>query len=153
MCNGSTRPADVSSKDYFEKQLELLQKVSKVKHEGVSEQFKRVWDRFESAEKLVNLALASSKEAVQKAEESQQRTNVGQNEFRAALDDYVKNLATKDSMEALDKRVQVVEKAGAGSVGRTGVTGVLWGIVAAIFGGVVTGSIVAIIFYALAHLK
>ena len=93
----------MSEKDYFEKQLELLQKVSKVKHEGVSEQFKRVWDRFESAEKLVNLALSASKEAVQKAEESQQRTNAGQNEFRGALDTYVKGLATKDGLEALDK--------------------------------------------------
>ena len=40
-----------------------------------------------AAEKATNAAFAAAKEAVTKAEEAQQRVNVGQNEFRGAMND------------------------------------------------------------------
>jgi hypothetical protein len=71
-----------------------------------------------AAEKAVNAALAASDKAVGKAEESQLRVNVGQNEFRQQLKDQAANFVTKDMLSAVGDRVQLLENFGSKSVGR-----------------------------------
>ena len=61
-----------------------------------------------AAEKAVVSALAAADKAVGKAEESQLRVNVSQNEFRQQLKDQAATFVTKESLEAMDQRLGVI---------------------------------------------
>jgi hypothetical protein len=61
-----------------------------------------------AAEKAVVSALAAADKAVGKAEESQLRVNVSQNEFRQQLKDQAATFVTKESLEAVDQRIGVI---------------------------------------------
>jgi hypothetical protein len=70
-----------------------------------------------AAEKAVLAALAATDKAATKAEESQVRVNEGQNEFRAQLKDQAATFVTTPVLEALEKRVQLLERSESGSEG------------------------------------
>lgn len=93
-----------------------------------------------AAEKAVNAALTASDKAVAKAEESQQRVNITQDEFRGQLKDQAATFATSKELDVrLDSiytRLSVLEKTGAGIAGRDDgkgkITGILWSIAVAV---------------------
>jgi hypothetical protein len=71
-------------------------------------------------EKALGFAFAASEKAVDKAEGSQLRVNLAQNEFRAALSDQAKQFITRAEHDQLDKRVQALERSFTGGEGRIG---------------------------------
>jgi hypothetical protein len=90
--------------------LEMFQASEKATGIAMTASEKAVAAALSAAKEAVSAALAASDRAVQKAEENQLRVNVGQNEFRGQLRDQAVTFATKEAMEALDRRVQTMEK-------------------------------------------
>lgn len=71
-------------------------------------------------DKQVTIAFNSAEKASGKAEQAQRAVNESQNEFRGTLRDQAGTLASKESLDQLDKRVQSLEKGVAGGIGRSG---------------------------------
>lgn len=112
--------------------------------------------RFADQEKAVNAALAAAEKAVDKAEQAQALRNEAQNEFRKSLGDlsalmwtFREGTAALEALkgeltgqiEAMEKRLSAVERAGATLQGRA--------IAFAGFGALIGGSAVAFIIKSL----
>lgn len=65
-------------------------------------------------------AFVSSEKAIDKAEGAQLRVNAAQNEFRGALSDQTKTMASRIELDGLDKRVQAVERTLSSNWGHSG---------------------------------
>ena len=83
----------------------------------VNEKDAKYQTQFEARDKAIAAALAaqdrataaalvSAEKAVAKAEESQLRVNIGQNEFRGALKDYTASLVTRAEVEQWSKAME-----------------------------------------------
>jgi hypothetical protein len=90
--------------------LELFQAAEKATATAMVAAEKAIAAAMVAAEKAVNAALAASEKAVGKAEESQLRINVGQNEFRQQLKDLTITFVTKDQLATLEQRIQTLER-------------------------------------------
>jgi hypothetical protein len=116
------RETSTSFKEFLEREnavslKEHTEAVCKLRNERADERFKRVWDTFTALEKQIRLSLAASEKAVEVAAAAQRQINETQNEFRGALQDYVKELATKADVVGLDKRIQTIERGGSAEFG------------------------------------
>lgn len=94
-----------------------MQKDTQAEIVRLDERIKGLDRLLEERQTALRAAFAASEKAVEKAENAQLRVNLAQNEFRGALSDQAKFLASKENLEALDRRVQLVERAISGGAG------------------------------------
>jgi len=114
-------------------------------------------ERFDAAEKAVTHALSAARDAVQKAEVSQEKRLEGMNEFRKTLTDQASTFVTRPDLEAartligvqvsaMGTAAQLLEKRIAGIEGRsTGLNQGLGYLIGAL------GAIVAIVEFLVLH--
>ena len=90
----------------------------------LEEQVKGLYRLLDEREKQLNIAFTASQKAVDTALAAQQQVNSTQNEFRGTLSDQAARFATRVELELqidrLRERLDLVEKADAGIIGRTG---------------------------------
>lgn len=98
-------------------------------------------ERIHALDRRISDGLITAEKAVLKAENAMEKRFDGVNEFRAALSDQQKTMATTDMVDAkvsaLDARVKILENLEAGTRGRGAGADYLWRSAMVVLGGLV----------------
>lgn len=103
----------VSVRDYLSSRIDQLrieildriEQIDRAQTRIIDERDRQYSQRFAAQQAAVEAALSSAKEAVDKAESASNERFAGVNEFRATLSDQAQRLASKESVESLDGRI------------------------------------------------